>query len=399
MPVVTFAAVLSAMAAAWWTCSIAVLLLSFLAALAYPLHKLPSNAPANFPPLTAIVPIKNLHAGFVEALSSLFMQDYDGLEIIIAAAERESPAIDAARRIQTAFPSVSSRTIHSVCATAASPKLNNLWPALVAANNDLVLTKDSNLCLGNGDLQELVRHLAPGTGLVSSISIATHPGSFAAWIEASIINCYHARVLMLADAAGFGFGLGKIMLFRRSDLIRAGGFDRLAWALGEDQALANAIAGLGLRTVLADRVSHQALGSRRFFETWQRQLRWMIIWRVQLPAAYFGDLLGSAIPTAVAGALAARAAGFAPMHVAAATLAVWLCLESFLCFAKGWPISLLSPFAFLAREILTPLLWLRAWTTAEVAWAGTVYSAARKSNNLRPPHPDARRITTRDTEK
>jgi ceramide glucosyltransferase len=396
---VTFAAVFPAMAAAWWTCSIAVLLLSFLAALAYPLHKLPSNTPVNSPPLTAIVPIKHLHAGFVEALSSLFQQNYDGLEIIIAAAERESPAIDAARRIQTAFPSVSSRMIHSVCATAASPKLNNLWPALVAANNDLVLTKDSNLCLENGDLQELVRHLAPGTGLVSSISIATHPGSFAAWIEASIINCYHARVLMLADAAGFGFGLGKIMLFRRSDLIRAGGFDRVAWALGEDQALANAIAGLGLRTVLADRVSHQVLGSRRLSEMWQRQLRWMIIWRVQLPAAYFGDLLGSAIPTAVAGALAARAAGFAPMQVAAATLAVWLCVESILCFAKGWPISLWSPFAFLAREILTPLLWLRACTTAEVAWGGTVYSAARKSNDLRPPCPDARRSTTHDIKK
>ena len=398
MPVVTFAAVLSAMAAAWWACSIAVLLLSFLAALAYPLQKLSSNASVNYPPLTAIVPIKNMHTGFVEALSSLFMQDYAGLEIIIAAAERESPAIDAARRIQTAFPSVSSRMIHSVYATAASPKLNNMWPALVAANNDLVLTKDSNLCLQKGDLHELVRHLAPGTGLVSSISIATHPGSFAAWIEASIINCYHARVLMLADAAGFGFGLGKIMLFRRSDLIRAGGFDRVAWALGEDQALANAIAGLGLRTVLADRVSHQALGSRRFSEMWQRQLRWMIIWRVQLPAAYFGDLLGSAIPTAAAGALAARAAGFAPMHVAAATLALWLCVESCLCFARGWPISLWSPFAFLAREILTPLLWLRAWTTAEVTWSGTLYSAARKSNDLRPHRPNARRVATRDIE-
>jgi len=89
---VTFAAVLSAMAAAWWTCSIAVLLLSFLAALAYPLQKLSSDASLNYPSLTVIVPIKHLHAGFVEALSSLFMQDYDGLEIIIAAAERESPA-------------------------------------------------------------------------------------------------------------------------------------------------------------------------------------------------------------------------------------------------------------------------------------------------------------------
>ena len=87
------------------------------------------------------------------------------------------------------------------------------------------------------------------------------------------------------------------------------------------------------------------------------------------------------------------------LNVAAATLAVWLCVESILCFAKGWPISLWSPFAFLAREILTPLLWLRAWTTAEVAWGGTLYSAARKSNDLRPPCPDARRTTTHDIEK
>jgi ceramide glucosyltransferase len=393
------ATAISALAATWWFCSIAVLLMSCLAAIARPKRQERNSASGDLPPLSAVVPVKDPHPGFHQALSSLFAQNYPGLEIIIAAAEGKSPAIEAAKEVQDAFPAVNSRVIRSICDGAVSPKLSNMWPALIAARNDLLLTMDSNLQLGAGELKALASRLVPGTGLVSSISIATHPRSFAAWIEASIINCYHARVLMLADATGHGFGLGKIMLFRRSDLIRAGGFERLAWALGEDQALAKAIGDLGLRTRLADGVSHQYLGNRRISEVWQRQLRWMIVWRTQLPAAFLGALMGSAIPTAAAGAVAAGAFGLAPMAVFGATLAGWLGLESVLCLANGWPISLWSPFAFLARELLTPLLWLRACSTSRVAWGGTIRSAAHSAGGLRASRGGSRPVAARSVEK
>ena len=90
---------------------------------------------------------------------------------------------------------------------AASPKLNNLWPAVGSARNDLILTKDCNIRLMPGDLENLVHHHGPGVGLVSTITINTDPESFGAWIETSIINAYHARMLMLASAAGPGGGL------------------------------------------------------------------------------------------------------------------------------------------------------------------------------------------------
>ena len=356
--------------AIWWACSVAVLVLSFAASLAHPLRARRARNSGECPPLSALVPIKMLHANFEEAQRSLFAQDYPGLEIIISAAEGDSPAICAARKIQREFPQVSSRLLQSHCNRAASPKLSTLWPAICEARNDVILTKDSNLRLEPHELTNLVVHLRPGTGLVSTISIATDPRSFPAWIETSIINCYHARLLMLGDAAGLGFGLGKVMLFRRSDLMRAGGFDRLAWALGEDMALSQAMASLGLRTVLAPSVSHQPLGARHFSDFWQRQLRWTIVWRVQLPAAFVGDILGSAIPTAAAGAMAAKFLGFDGLAVAAGTLALWFVLETVLCAAKGWPLSLWSLPAFLAREMLTPIIWLRAWSTRNVTWAG-----------------------------
>ena len=154
--------------------------------------------------------------------ASLFAQDYPGLEVIISAAESDSLAVRAVREIQAEFPDVGSRLMQSHCDRAASPKLNTLWPAICDAKNDIILTKDSNLWLEPGELVDLVCQLRPDAGLVSTISIATDPQSLAAWIEASIINCYHTRVLMLGDAAGLGFGLGKIMLFRslRSDARR-----------------------------------------------------------------------------------------------------------------------------------------------------------------------------------
>ncbi len=364
-------------AAIWWTCSVAVLVLSFAASLAHPVRTRRGRSGAEGPAVTAIVPVKTLHAEFDDAQRSLFTQAYPKLEIIISAAESESPAISAVRNIRAGFPQTDFRLIQSECDLAASPKLNTIWPAICEARNDVILTKDSNLCLEPGELADLVCHLRPDAGLVSTISIATAPRSFPAWIEVSIIDCYHARVLMLAEAVGLGFGLGKIMLFRRSDVMRAGGFERLAWALGEDMALAKMMTSLGLKTVLAARVSHQPLGARRFSDFWQRQLRWMIVWRVQLPAAFVGDILGSAVPTAAAGAIAARFLGFDAAAVAAATLAAWFALEAVLCAAKGWPLSLWSVPAFLAREILTPILWFRAWTTRDVFWAGARCHAGR----------------------
>ena len=370
--------ILLAAAMALWLCSTGVLLLSFAAALIHPLSRRDRELGKGRPPVTAIVPVKALHAGFERAQRSLVTQDYPGLEIVLVAAETDSPALIAAQLIAAQFPEVDTRTVISECTAAASPKLNNLWPAIRQARNDVILTKDSNLALEPGELASLVDQLDSGAGLVSTISIATEPRSFAAWIEASIINCYHARVLMLADAAGLGFGLGKVMLFRRTDVMKAGGFARLGWALGEDMALAQAINGLGLRTVLASRVSNQPLGPRRFSEFWQRQLRWMVVWRTQLPAAFVGDLLGSAFPTAIAGALAAAMLGYPALAMLAGTLILWFCLESVLCIAKGWPVSTLSPVAFIAREILTPVLWLQACTTSRVVWAGQICEARRR---------------------
>lgn len=380
----TAATFVGLIAGLWWAGAMLVLLLSFVAALCFPWPRRSARPTAELPPLTVIAPIKDMHCHFDETQSSLFAQSYPDIEIVVAAAEQESSAVVAARRIQGLYPRSSSRIALSYENGAASPKLNNLWPHIVQARDDLILTKDSNVLLMPDDVEFLVRQFEPGVGLVNTIPVASQPETFAAWVEAAIINGSYARMLMLARSIGLGFGCGKVMLFRRSDVEQAGGFESLAWALGEDAALADAMAGLGLRTVLAARVSYQLLGSRSLGGVWERQLRWKSIWRVQLPFAFVGWIFTSALLTAVAGAVAAPLLGVSSWAAAVATLGCWFVLETLLCVLKGWPVSLWSPIAFVTRELLGLLVWLRALVASEVTWAGNTYRLSRRESRPRP---------------
>jgi ceramide glucosyltransferase len=369
--------VLAHLAAVWWIVSLVTLLASFLSAFALPRLQRRRAVREDLPPVSAIVPIKLLDPDFEAAQEALFEQSYPELEILITSTDGESPAIEAAGRVHARHPEVKCRIVRSDARQAVSPKLNNLWVPIIRAEHDLILTKDSTIHLEPGDLESLVRNFVPGTGLVSTISIAAGARNLWAWIEASIINGYHARILMLGSCMGLGFGCGKIMLFRRSELERAGGLNSIAWALGEDAALAAVIERMGLRVVLADRVSRQILGSRRLVDVWHRQVRWMLIWRTQMPAIFAAELVGSAIVSSLAAALAAPLAGLNPIGAAAITLGTWYLVETALCLLKGWEVSLWSPFAFLGREILIFCARIRACTSNRVAWSGAVHSARR----------------------
>ena len=368
---------LRVMAGLWWMGSVLVLLVSFAGALLFPRRLTKPHRRTDHPPITAITPIKSDEPDFRENLESLFRQSYPELEIVIAAAHADKAALKLALAVRARYPFVRSSIEPADSILAASPKLNSLWVPVSKAKTDLVLTRDSNAHLAQDDIENFVGFLTPDVGLVSTILVARGAHSPAGWIETSIINGYQARVLMLTAIAGIGFGCGKIMLFRRSDLERAGGLPAIADALGEDAAIAHAMRVIGLRTVFADRVSYQSLGARRLAEVWNRQLRWMVIRRVQVPVAFLGEFLGLALPTAIAGAVAAPFFYLPAIGAFSATLALWLILETALSIFKGWRISLWSPLAFLGREILLCAAWLRALTTSEVVWAGTLCHAEK----------------------
>jgi ceramide glucosyltransferase len=372
---VTFQGALAWVAAAWWVGAVGFLGLSIVAAFLQPLVQRRRARRKDFPPVSLVVPVKALDAGFHRAQESLLAQSYRPAELLVSAAEEDSAALCAMRDIVAQYPATPARTLRSTGRFAASPKLNNLIEAFDQARYNLIFMKDSNTILAPGDLEAAVRQLTPDVGLVVAVPVAAGARNFAARIEESIMNGAQARVLMTASLLRREVGVGKFMLFRRSDLDRAGGIAALAATVGEDNAMGKALARLGLRTVFSHRVVCQELGFRRFADVYDRQMRWAVIRRDEERTAFLSEPLTFLLPAAIAAGVAAPLVGAAPLAAAVTTIVGWFAAEAFLALVKGWALSITAPIAFLCREILLPCIWLNAWRTSRVVWAQGTYVA------------------------
>jgi len=377
---VTFPGVLAWIAVAWWIAAIGFLLLSIAAAFLQPFVQRRRARGRDLPRLSFVVPVKALDPGFRCAQQSLLAQSYPDAELLVSAAEEDSPALAAIRELIARYPKIPARILRSTGRFAASPKLNNLVEAFRQARHDVIFMKDSNTILAPGDVEAAVRQLTPDVGLVVAVPVATGAQNFAARVEQSIMNGAHARALLTASLFRREVGVGKFMLFRRSDLDRAGGVAALASTVGEDNAMGKALARLGLATVFSHRIVRQELGLRRLTDVYDRQMRWAVIRRDEERAAFIAEPLSFAFLAAIAAALAAPIAGIAPLTAAIATIVGWLAAETLLAIGKGWGLSLNAPIAFLCREMMLPCVWLNAWLTNRVVWAQGTYVAKSTSH-------------------
>lgn len=357
-------------AAAWWAISCTLRLATVSAALAQPWIRRRSATRQDQPPVSIVIPIRRLEFEAEAAFASAFTQAYPEVEVLVSAAEDRSPMIETARSVAARFPSVGARILSGNKRVTPNPKVSNLAPAIAAARHDLILIKDSNILLDPGQLADLTANLTAGAGLVCAIPIAIAPVGFAAELERVFLNGQSAPLTLALSVAGANVGFGKVMLFDRRNLARAGGIALMASAFGDDHALAQAMARLGLRTVFAAKEIRQPIGRRPFREVWDRHQRWMVIRRVQAPLAFCGEPLVSGAFTAFAGSVGAAAFGLPWWLMAGATLLGWVSLDLVFFAAKGWGFSWMSPLSGLCREALIPLMWLKALVDRRVTWAG-----------------------------
>jgi ceramide glucosyltransferase len=196
------------------------------------------------------------------------------------------------------------------------------------------------------------------------------PDGFWAEVECAFLNTYQARWQYAADTVGLGFAQGKTMLWRRTDLERSGGIRALGAEIAEDAAATKVVRSAGKRVRLVDRAFGQPLGVRSARQIWMRQLRWAKLRRATFPLFFLPEVLSGAAAPMVAAAYAAEALDVSGVGVIAALGAVWFGSEALLARAAGWHISALSPLAWLARDLMLPVLWVQAWLGNSFSWRG-----------------------------
>jgi len=362
--------------AVWWAGSSLIRILSYAAAFVEPHRRERRAKRRDQPPVSIVIPVRRLDTDGATFASS-YVQDYPRIEVITAAEEVSSPALDLAHEVARRFPQIESRVIGGNPCFTPNPKVSNLAPAIASARHDLILVKDANIRLGEAQLAELVRNLTSGVGLVCAVPVAVEPIGFAAEVECAFLNGHQAPLLYTASMLALDICVGKVMLLDRRDFYRAGGIDVIARSFGDDHELAKALARIGLRTVYATSVARQPLGRRTLREVCDRQQRWMVIRRMEEPWAFAAEPFACCLFTALAGAVAAPLLQLPWWTIAAATIAGWLTLESLVVAANGWYWSWRFPVAGLCREFMIPVLWWRALFARGVRWAGMQLEATR----------------------
>ena len=227
-------------------------------------------------------------------------------------------------------------------------------------------------------MSAFVQNLVGGVGLVVAVPVAVNPRTLAGRMEAVLING-HARLLLTASVLGLGFGVGKVMLFRHSDLMEAGGIDAIGYTIAEDSAISKIFAARGLKTVFAHRTVRQEIGVRSLRDVYLRQARWCVIRRAQEPLTYPLEPLGSPLPAALAAALAAPLVGAPAWLACLATLLIWVAAEVGVTALQGWEVSFWTPVACVGREILILAAWLRAWIRQDVVWANGSFDVGEEA--------------------
>jgi len=85
---------------------------------------------------------------------------------------------------------------------------------------------------------------------------------------------------------------------------------------------------------------------------------------------FLPEVLSGACAPLLAAVYAAEAMDVSGVGVVAALGAVWYGCEAMLARTAGWHLSTLSPLAWIARDLMLPVLWVQAWLGNSFSWRG-----------------------------
>jgi ceramide glucosyltransferase len=336
----------------------------------------------NVEPVSIVRPVCGVDHFDEMTLRSTFELKASDYEIIFCAAREDDAAVPLVRKLIAEYPHIQARLLIGDDRPTSNPKLNNIVKGWAAARHRWIVLADNNVLMPAHYLDDLFQSFTPGVGLVCSPPIGSRPIGFWAELECAFLNTYQARWQSAADTIGFGFAQGKSMLWRRDILDDAGGIEALGAEIAEDAAATKIVRSHGLDVRLVDRPFEQPLGLRTRAQVWDRQVRWARLRRATFPLFNAPEILSGCTLPAAAAAVAATAFDVDPLMALAGLLSLWLGAEVLLAHVAGWHLRWHSPFTWLLRDVLLPVLWVEGWVGDTFVWRGNDMSVAEQNREL-----------------
>lgn len=278
--------------------SVLLTLWQWFATLKFPLHRRISDKSFT-PAITLLKPLKGLDHNIIGCLRSWLTQEYPGpVEILFGVASPDDPACDAVRQLLEEFPGASAALVICPESLGVNGKVSSLIQMQRLAKHEIIIVSDADVLVPTDFLLNVVAPLRDSeVGLVNCFYRLANPATLAMHWEAVAINSdFWSQVLQGASLQPLDFALGAVMVTRRAQLAKIGGFEALADYLADDFQLGNRIVRvahqkIAICPVVVDCLSHPM----NWREVWSHQLRWARTIRACKPLPYAASILGNAM--------------------------------------------------------------------------------------------------------
>jgi ceramide glucosyltransferase len=334
----------------------------------------------NLPKATVLKPLCGSEPETYACLRSFCDQQYPAFQVIFGVAAADDPVLAVVQRLQQEFPHRDVRIVIDRRQHGSSRKVSNLINMMTEASHDYLVIADSDVCVDDHYLAEVVDPLRdPDVGVVTCAYRGVPRSGFWSQMGSLFINeWFTPSVYVAAKGGSRSFAFGATIALRREVLSRIGGFGSIANHLADDYRLGELTRGLGLRTVLSDVAVDVIVAESSLGSLVEHELRWLRTIRAVRPLAYSFCFTTFALPVTLIGALLSRGGPVAlTLLVIAAAARVLLHLK--MRQARAWPAQIaLIP----VRDCLSLALWAWSFTNRRVKWRNEHYEVSRDGSAL-----------------
>jgi ceramide glucosyltransferase len=356
----------------------------WVAAWRFPLHQRVTDKSFQ-PAVTLLKPLKGLDVNTIDCLRSWLRQEYMGtVQVLFGVASPDDPVCELARQLIREFPQADAQLVICREALGVNAKVSSLIQLHRFAKHEVIVVSDADVLAPTDFLVNAVASLRDeNVGLVNCFYRLANPTTLGMRWEAIAINAdFWSQVLQGQTLAPLDFALGAVMVTRRAELAKIGGFESLADHLADDFQLGHRIVHvpgkrIALCPVVVDCVSHPM----DLRETWDHQLRWARTIRVCKPLPYAASILSNATLWPMLWAIFPPD-GLAPHLFARLFLGACVMIRIISADALQWRFGKVRgqrSFLWLApiKDLLQVLLWIGAFCGNHIVWRGHRYQLQR----------------------
>lgn len=265
------------------------------------------DAPAlpAYPAVTILKPLYGDEPGLEVSLASFCAQDYPApVEVVFGVQRPDDPALAVARRVVARHRKVATRIVVDGRRHGANGKVSNLVNMAAAIRHELVVLADSDMRVAPDYLRKIAEALAvPGTGLVTCLYRGVPIGPLASRLTAAGIDFQFLPNVLFGLTLGLAKPcFGSTVALRGETLRAIGGFAAFADILADDNAIGQAVRGLGLRVAVPRRpVLDHLCTAQNLGAAIRQDLRWSRTIRAVDPGGFAGSIVTNPLPLALIG--------------------------------------------------------------------------------------------------